>query len=111
MNKLINASYKGSNLDQKIVNRIVSLLNRSDLKKYINELKMMEDKKNLKITCPVGSQNLEKFEKMFPNKKIILKSDPTLFLGVRIVDNDIVYDFTLKNSFDKILNYIEQNYD
>ena len=32
-------------------------------------------------------------------------------LGVSVVDNDIVYEFTLKNSLDKIVNYIEQNYD
>ncbi|OGH24875.1 MAG: hypothetical protein A3B47_02060 [Candidatus Levybacteria bacterium RIFCSPLOWO2_01_FULL_39_24] len=108
---LILASYRNSNLDQKKVNKIASLISRSDLKKYINGLKLAEKKKNLTISAPISSQSLKKFENLFPHKKIVLKKDPSLMLGVQIIDNDIVYEFTLKNSLDKIVNYIEQNYD
>lgn len=109
--KLIAASYKDGYLDQKKVNRITSLLSKSDLKKYINGLKLKELKKSIIISSPINDQDLKKFEKLFPHKKIILKKDPSLMLGVQVVDNDIVYDFTLKNSLDKIQDYIEQNYD
>lgn len=111
IDKLVAASYKEGYLDQKKVNKFASLIGRSDLKKYINGLKLVEKEKSLVISCPIDIQNLTKFEKLFPNKKIILKKDPSLMLGMRIVDNDIVYEFTLRNSLDKILNYIEQNYD
>lgn len=111
INKLVAASYKNNHLDEKKVNKIASLISRSDLKKYINGLKLVEKKKNLIISSPINNQDLGKFEKLFPHKKIILKNDPSLMLGVRIVNDDIVYDFTLKNSLDKIVNYIEQNYD
>ena len=118
--KLVSVSYSNNFLDQKKVNEIATRICKTDLKKYINGLKLMEKKKSLIVSSPINNQDLsksstnsvlDKFEKLFPNKKIIFKKDPKLMLGVRIVDNDMVYEFTLKNSLDKILNYIEQNYD
>lgn len=111
IDKLIVASYKDNYLDQKKVNKIVGLISKSDLKKYINGLKLIEKKKSLIISSPINNQDLKKFEKLFPHKKIIFKKDSSLMLGVRVVDNDLIYEFTLKNSLDKILSYIEQNYD
>lgn len=111
IDKLISLSYKGKYLDEKIVNKIASLINKSDLKKYINGLKLIEKKENLIVFSPINNQVLKKFEKLFPNKKIIFKKDPSLMLGVRIVDDDNICEFTLKNSLDKIINYIEQSYD
>lgn len=111
IDKLIIASYKDNSLDQKKVNKIVSLISKSDLKKYINGLKLKELKKSLIISSPINNQDFKKFEKLFPHKRIVFKKDPALILGVRVVDNDVVYEFTLKNYLDKILSYIEQNYD
>lgn len=111
IDKLVAESYKGNILDQKKVNKIVSLISKSDLKKYINGLKLAEKKNNLIVSSPANNQDLKRFQKLFPNKRIVFKKDPSLMLGVQIVDNDIVYEFTLKNSLDRILNYIEQNYD
>lgn len=109
--KLVIASYKNNFLDEKKVNEIAALLSSKDLKRYINGLKLAEKKKNLIISSPNDNQDLKKFVKLFPNKKIILTKDPTLMLGIKIVDNDIVYEFTLKNTLDKIASYMEQNYD
>lgn len=111
IDKLIAASYKDNSLDQKKVNQIAALISKSDLKKYINGLKLIEKEKSLIISSPINNQNLEKFEKLFPHKRIVFKKDPALMLGIRVVDNDVVYEFTLKNYLDKILSYIEQNYD
>lgn len=111
IDKLVIYSYTNDFLDQEKVNKMATLLSKSDLKKYINGLKLREKKKSLVISSPINNQNLKKFEKLFPNKKIIFKIDPTLMLGMKIVDNDIVYEFTLKHYLDKILSYIEQNYD
>lgn len=111
INNLVTASYKNSNLDEKKVSKIASLISKSDLKKYINGLKLAESKKSLIVSSPTNDQDLKKFKRLFPHKKIVFQKDPSLMLGVRVVDNDLVYDFTLKNSLDKIINYIEQNYD
>ena len=111
IDKLVLVSYENNSLNQKKVNKISTFLSNSDLKKYINGLKLTEKKKSLIVSSPINDSDLRKFEKLFPNKKILFKKDFSLMLGVEIVDNDIVYEFALKNSLDKILNYIEQNYD
>jgi hypothetical protein len=111
IDKLVIASYKGDYLNPTQVNKIASLVSRTDLKKYINGLKLAEMKKSLLISSPVNNQDVKRFQKLFPNKKIVLKKDSSLMLGIKVVDNDIVYEFTLRNSLDKILNHIEQNYD
>ena len=109
--KLVLASYSKNALNRKAVNKITTLLSKSDLKKYINALKLTEKKRSLIVSTPINNQDLKKFQKLFPHKKILFNQDPSLLLGMQITDNDIVYEFTLKNSLDKIQNYIEQNYD
>lgn len=111
IDKLVLVSYSNNFLDQEKVNKIAVLISKPDLKQYINGLRLMEKKKSLIVATPLNNQDLKKFEQLFPNKKIIFKKDPKLMLGVKIVDNDIVYEFTLRNSLDKILSFIEQNYD
>jgi hypothetical protein len=111
IDKLIIQSYTNDSLDAKKVNKISSLISKSDLKRYINGLKLAEKRKNVIISSPINNQDSKKFGKLFPHKKILFKKDSSLMLGVQIVDNDIVYEFTLKNSLDRIINYIEQNYD
>lgn len=111
IDKLVLESYKDSRLDQEKVNKIASLISRADLKKYIDELKLTERKKRVTISSPVNIKDLTDFKRLFPNKKIVFRKDPSLMLGMQIIDNDIVYEFTLRNSLDKINDYIEQNYD
>lgn len=111
IDKLVLASYSNNVLNRKKVFKISTLLIKPDLKKYINGLKLTEKKRSLIVSSPINNQDLSKFEKLFPNKKILFEKDPSLMLGVRIVDNDMVYEFSLKNSLDKIISHIEQNYD
>ena len=111
IDKLILRSYKNNYLNEKTVKKIASLLSKQDLKKYINGLKLEEMKKTVIISSPNDISDRKKFEKLFPDKKIVFNKDTALMLGIRIVDNDIVHEFTLKNSLDKILNHVEQNYD
>lgn len=111
INKLVAASYVNNCLNQKTVNEISVLLSKSDLKKYITSLKIENMKKTLIISAPINNLDLTKFKKLFPNKIIFLKNDPSLMLGVKVVDNDIIYEFTLRNTLDKIISYMEQNYD
>ncbi len=111
IDKLVLISYKNNFLDQKKVKKISGLINKSDLKKYINGLRVMEKKRSLVVSSPFDIPDSDRFQKLFPNKKIVFKKDSKLMLGIEIVDNDTVYEFTLKNSFDKIISHIEQNYD
>lgn len=109
--RLALASYNGKYLDEKKVNRFSSILSRSDLKKYINALSSLENRKKLIVSAPSEDFDEKAFEKLFPNKRIVFRKNPSLLLGVSIIDNDIEYEFSLKNLFDKILTYIEKDYD
>ena len=104
-------SYDGDSLDEKTVNYISSLLSRSDLKKYINELKKLENNKKLIVSTSYENLDTKSLMKIFPNKRLIIRKDPSLLLGIKIIDNDMVYEFSLENSLDKIISYIKENYD
>lgn len=103
-------SYSGNYLDEEKVTQISSLLRRSDLKAYIACLKTLENAKKVTV---ISSANVDKelFENLFPAKKIVIEYDPKLILGVRVIDRDMVYEFSLKNSLDNVLTNIDKNYD
>lgn len=109
---IVTESYKDDILDfNKAYTIAGSLRSRNDLKQYINELKNYENKKNVTVTMPFSINKAEVFEKLFPNKKIVYKIDPSVMLGVKIVNNDNVYEFNLKNMLQNIISYITKSYD
>jgi F0F1-type ATP synthase delta subunit len=109
--KLALSSYSGKKLDSIKVNKIVKLLNRSELKIYIKTLKNYENMRTVTIVTPIltGKDNLIKdIKSMFAGKKILLKQDKTLIAGVRIIDNDTIYDFNVQNNLENLVSYISQ---
>jgi len=107
---LVAESYKNDVLDSNKIYGIADLLTRSELKQYIGALKDHENKKNVIVLTSFCLKD-KRFEKLFPNKKIVYKKDPSLMLGVKVVDNDNVYQFNLKNALDNIISYITKAYD
>ncbi len=111
---LVQASYTKKNLDDKKVNKIASLLPRSELKKYIKELKMQEDKKKVHIAIPRASiynKSKQLFLDIFPDKDIHIEENKLLMLGAKIKYADMVYDFSLERKLDDFLDFIDENYD
>ena len=109
--KLALASYTRNALDSKKVNRISKILTRSQLKTYLKMLKMIEKNKTLFVFLPNLSYiNLltKKIKQLFPDKKISFKKDESLIAGVKIVDNDNVYDFNLRNRLENLVLYINK---
>lgn len=103
--KLIEYSYTKDKLDEKKVFKIASSLTRKDLKLYIKTLKLTEQKKKVYIAVPhrsVYNDGRKLFKGIFEGKEIILQEDPSLLLGTRIVDNDMVYDTSLKERIGEI---------
>ncbi len=108
---LAKSSYTNNVLNSKKVNRIVKLLNRNELKTYLKFLKSLEKSKTVnvlisKITMKNDVSN--KLKRMFPDKKLEFTEDKSLIAGIRIVNNDDVYDFNLKNTFTNLVSYINQ---
>lgn len=112
LKQLINYSYKNNTLIPKNVNTITGLLKRKDLKLYIREIKIQERKFSVFIDVPTNHVGIkDKFNGIFPDKKIFYRIDPTLMLGVRVVADDMLYEMNLKNTLDKILEFVEEDYD
>lgn len=103
INQLVSASYTKENLDSNRVEKIASLLSRADLKEYIRALKLAEKSRTVSLVLPDAKlyNGSRKFwESIFKNKKIVVDEDPSLLLGIKVIDNDMVYDMTLKNNLE-----------
>ncbi len=109
--KLVLASYVDKKLNPVRVKKITGLLARSDLKTYIKVLKSYEKENTVIINLPFVYNDKKMFEEMFKGKKIIYKEDPSLIAGIKIINNDIVYEYDLKNTLEDIATYIGLAYD
>ncbi|MBI4084867.1 MAG: hypothetical protein HY431_03090 [Candidatus Levybacteria bacterium] len=110
LQQLVLASYTNDQLDQITVNKIASFLHRGELKDYIRALKTNERKRSVVITSvlPLNREEEEKMKQVYPDKKIIILSDPSLLLGLRIQDNDTIYQLNLRDSLERIREYVEE---
>lgn len=107
--QLINESYTDGQLDNTKVTKIAGILGRRDLKQYIKFLKKREREITVVVTMPdINDIDTALFEKLFADKKIVMKKDPQMILGVNITDNDLVYEFNLKNTLEKMVQYVSE---
>lgn len=107
---IVVASYTDKGLDEEIVKKISFLLSRKDVKAYIREIKLVEKKRNIYIALP--SENVYNIHKdllqnLFVDKKLVFEEDSSLLLGVRIIDNDMVYEQNLKQKLESILECVD----
>ncbi len=107
--KLAQASYKDIELDQKAVDRIVAHLSKLELKVYIKELKYIEKSNTIMFEVPRDNTALEnQLRDVFPGKKVQVTVNPALLLGMRVQDNDDVYEMSLKNTLNSMTDYITE---
>jgi len=98
--KLSQKSFTNNELNEVKVNRIIKYFSRQDLKVYIKDLKKLESQKIVTVTVS-NEQGINViknyFKKIYPDKKIILAIDRDLINGVRVVEYDNEYEFSLKS--------------
>ena len=110
---LVQASYTKDKLDEKKVEKVVKFLSRSGLKAYIRALKLEEKKHKVYIALPSKSvynkQRLD-LENLYKGKEIIFEEDPSLLLGIRVLDNDMLYELSLSDRINKLAQETKDNY-
>lgn len=113
ISKLVEESYEGEYLNEQKVEEISSFLNRKNLKEYIRALKTRERKTTVVVSLPNSptKAEIEKIESVFLDKKIVYEIDPSLIAGIRVVNDDDMFDLNLKYSLKNILEEISENYD
>lgn len=112
--KLAEQSFTNGNLDVKIIKRNIAGFSKKQLKLYIKFLKKFENERLVWIFTAmdkVDDKITGKIKSLFPNKKIEYVKDSNLIVGIKVIDNDIVYEFSLKDSLDNIITYLKQSYD
>lgn len=112
LKQLVLISYRKGELDNETVSQIAEKLDRNQLKLYIKSLKNAEKLRQVYVESPFGipKETLNEIKNMFPDKKIIMKNNPSLLAGTKITYNDDIFQMNLKNSLDTIVENIE-NYD
>ena len=112
LKKLVLESYIDGELDPQKVNKIADLLTKSELKLYIKALKNWEKEHSIIVDVPTEDMVYqEQIQTLFPDRKIVMQVDPSLLLGMRLQQNDDIYEVSLKNTLDKITEHIEEQYD
>ena len=112
LKKLVLESYVDGELDPQKVNKIADLLTKSELKLYIKALKNWEKEHSIIVDVPTEDMVYqEQIQTLFPDRKIVMQVDPSLLLGMRLQQNDDIYEVSLKNTLEKITEHIEEQYD
>lgn len=107
--KLVLASYTNNKLDKKRVDKIVKHLTRSELKNYIKYLKLNEKSKNIVVEVSSLSnkeQIMKNIKKNYPDKNISVIENRKIIAGIKITNNDIIYEANLKNRLENLVAFM-----
>jgi hypothetical protein len=102
--QLAEESFNKNDLDEKKIHMITARLKRADARSYVRALKLLTQQKTVFVHAPVviDATEQKQLQVKFPNKKIVYTINKDLLAGMRIVDNDLLYDYSLEAKFDKI---------
>lgn len=110
LKELVTVSFKKNTLDEKTVLTIAEKLTRHQLKKYIHELKSEVRKNTVTVVSskPLSQTAKRLFESEYPKKELEFAVKPDILLGLQIINNDVVYDSSLKHTFDEITQFVSE---
>lgn len=110
LKELIVASITNGVLNEEIVLGISQKLKRKQLKEYLKALKKTIQELTIYVESPfeLTNQQTETLEELFPSKKIKSSTNKSDLLGIKIQENDMIYDFTLRNRLDTIIKGVKE---
>lgn len=111
LENLVLQSYTRDLLDERKVAAFASLLTRFQLKQYIKRLKSSENQKTVNVMLshlPTKAQQ-EMINRLFPGKRIKYEFDKNLLVGIKIINNDQVFDLNLKDTLDNLLSHVSSD--
>lgn len=104
---LSTKSFTRNDLDPKKVKIFTAKMKRKDLRNYIRAIKAIDEKNKITVIIPAlkdfKKNDIAILLKHYKDKKIIYQEDPNLLVGIKIIDNDLIYDFNLKNSLENLV--------
>ncbi|MDO8658669.1 MAG: hypothetical protein Q7K55_08050 [Candidatus Levybacteria bacterium] len=111
--ELVFKSYIKNKLDESRVDLAANKLNRKSLKEYIRALKKFESKNTIIVSVPhMPEQNeIKILSDLFTGKKIVYNIDPAILVGIKLVEDDLIYDYNLKNTLENMAKFASQIYE
>lgn len=110
LRQFVAESFGKDGFDKKKVEEVAKSLSRKNLKVFINELKVYEKEMTVYVytALPLSKKDvyIKELETLFPDKKIEFRVDPSLIMGVRVVEKDNVFEFNMNNLLNKIENHV-----
>ena len=102
--QLAKQSFDNRNLDEKKISLITVKLKKTDARSYIQALKQITQQNTVLVQSPIAIDAVvqKQLQIKFPNKKVVYTINKDLLAGMRIVDNDLLYDYSLGTKIDKI---------
>jgi F0F1-type ATP synthase delta subunit len=97
-------------VEKKIAEAVLERLSKKDLKRLLFYLKKELAKKQVYVSSvdKLDSEILQTLQSIFKEKEIVSISDPDLFAGIRIQDNDMIYDFSIKDKIKRTIHLLTQ---
>lgn len=113
LKQLVLNSYVKGELNQENVFAIADRLDRKELKQYSKALKQSEKLHSVIIEVPFynDKDNTDALKELFPDKKLIIRKNPSLISGLRIRMNDDIFEMNLKHNLDAIVSHVTEEYD
>ena len=111
--KIAHACYSKRELDLQKVKSVANKLSRKELKKFIQALRHIEDRRMVIVTTPNDLSAAEKkqFADRFPQKRLEFIADPSIITGVRIEQGDVIFEDNLESTLDDMVTSVAQMYE
>ncbi len=109
--KLVDMSFVDGILDEKSVNKIIGQLDGRELREFLKKLTEQEKMQHVYVdlTFDLHDADKKKFKELFPKRQVVFRKDAELVFGIRITDNDMVYNFNMKDAFDQIRSELHKS--
>lgn len=106
--QLASISFADNKLDDKKISFIAAKLKRTDVREYVKMVQMMNGQRTVTVQSaqPADQSVLKQLSIRFPDKKILYTIDKQVLAGMRIIDNDILYDYSLDNKLDTLIKHL-----
>lgn len=111
LEQLVKYSYTKNELDAQKVAEVAKRLNRKQLKQYLAALKKYERQHTVYIEYVVADSTAlqNKFEEIFPGKKLVFIHNPDIISGIRVTQDDMIYTWNLKDTLDRMVESITES--
>lgn len=96
--KLAIIAASSSSIPEDIKSYVLTILGKKELKTFLSYYRRALDKKRVYITSSneISSEMMKELKSIFDEKDIMTSIDPTVGGGLKLIEDDMVVDFTFK---------------